>query len=1341
MFTVAVLTAAGAAVAWSMLHQTPDGRILAEGLAAFAALLLVWGLFSGSVDRSRRVKLDRAVDEEMGKKWGPGFARTVGVYEKPWYLLCGETGVGKTAALRAGRLPMAIGPDGQPVTDASQGMNGTFMFDWWFFDDAVVLDSAGDLIANPDERWSAFLDRIRDARPARPINGMILSVSAEDLLGDVETVREKAVLLARQVEVARQRLHVRFPLYLLVTKSDLITGFSDYFPAGSDLKSSFQILGWSNPQDPRRDDGATPPSAVRAGLEGVVTDLRRRRSLSMARTTTARTDADHRIDHLDEMFAFPAAVAACLDNIEEFTAKLLAGSGTVAPPFLRGVYFTSALRTGDALDVELRNAFGVEQLPAGRRKPSDRAFFLRDLLLEKIVPEAGMVAPLQDVVTANSRRTRTVIGVSAMAALAVIAVTALGFRKTVGRVENDRNFWKTIETKDGAPMALQVFGPDGSWHGGDKLPSGQTVLATQMQAAELSGSVVASSLLPLSAELDHDRKEAHADLFRETVLVPSLTPAPPAADAPPDRVAVITKLLTDTQTPDPIPVQKLRDDAKTLVETGTSSAADRPKLLELIKTGVPARDDSGNPAAAVRLTNADRARIATACAAWVEKYTANRKEAVRVQLAQGRITLEQAHKLEMIDRRFGTAFGPDGTAAEQAAVVAELNAPIPAVNLSPVSTKPLEDSPELLELSEVVGSQKLTETGERMVAAAKVDRNNLADIRNQWYDAATGLPASSRQDNVKAADLATEINRINRDDLAPVDGKPAGKPAVVARLDRDRDVLATAAALADVKSRFDKIASPYPHPYFRLPAVLAGIDADIAQQVKPIGNGNDPASEAARRILKDAGQTARDGAWKHVIEFNGAGLGDVLVEGGATRRIDGTPTAIEANDLFLHVRVDAQAAPWLRAVLATNIAVRDAALPADPATRDAAGNYRYAIAAAFSKLAKEDLASWTACVAKQQKPDVQNWKLLQARLGANPDYATLAARLDTALAPDREAFGIFASAKQFPELAKDAAAQLDGLAPPVGAALDRDKAIVDFLNTAGFASAPAAEVRRRLLANPAATDRQITAATLSPSPARTTGVDPTPATASTSRFEPLLDRSIDLLVEDQRPKIADALSRIHDTAADTYPLVATGKKSWPGDTKTFRADLDLIAANGSSKVTTPLALRIRDLDVVTADWAEYLNYLNLLCDKLDKPITGSIKFEKEGGHGNWSYVAIAAVGKPMGRPFMYDRAMKPTPIDDVDELRKGLAVSLLSSPDRPTVVAEIVDTDQISRPWSLIRLAAQKQPVRLNVKSDEVTDKFYGVLVTTKLDGFDNLAVPSAVPDVAASSGEGRKSP
>ena len=75
-----------------------------------------------------------------------------------------------------------------------------------------------------------------------------------------------------------KQLRVRFPLYLVITKTDLVSGFSDYFPLSSDPAISSQILGWSNPQDLRVDDRPTRPGDVRDGLEGLVESLRARRS-------------------------------------------------------------------------------------------------------------------------------------------------------------------------------------------------------------------------------------------------------------------------------------------------------------------------------------------------------------------------------------------------------------------------------------------------------------------------------------------------------------------------------------------------------------------------------------------------------------------------------------------------------------------------------------------------------------------------------------------------------------------------------------------------------------------------------------------------------------------------------------------------------------------------------------------------------------------------------------------------------------------------------------------------------------------------------------------------------
>src|SRR5690606_37851226 len=93
-----------------------------------------------------------------------------------------------------------------------------------------------------ESRWISFLKRIRRYRHYRPINGVILALSAENLLNDTaDQTMEKAAHIARQFHLARQTLQIRFPVYVLVTKSDLIAGFSPFFSDTSDPRSQFQI--------------------------------------------------------------------------------------------------------------------------------------------------------------------------------------------------------------------------------------------------------------------------------------------------------------------------------------------------------------------------------------------------------------------------------------------------------------------------------------------------------------------------------------------------------------------------------------------------------------------------------------------------------------------------------------------------------------------------------------------------------------------------------------------------------------------------------------------------------------------------------------------------------------------------------------------------------------------------------------------------------------------------------------------------------------------------------------------------------------------------------------------
>ncbi|MBA5770716.1 hypothetical protein H3285_30195, partial [Escherichia coli] len=66
----------------------------------------------------------------------------------------------------------------------------------------------------------------------QPLNGAMLTISVADLLGASETERtQHAMVLRKRLLELRAQLGIRFPVYLLVTKADLLAGFAEYFGA------------------------------------------------------------------------------------------------------------------------------------------------------------------------------------------------------------------------------------------------------------------------------------------------------------------------------------------------------------------------------------------------------------------------------------------------------------------------------------------------------------------------------------------------------------------------------------------------------------------------------------------------------------------------------------------------------------------------------------------------------------------------------------------------------------------------------------------------------------------------------------------------------------------------------------------------------------------------------------------------------------------------------------------------------------------------------------------------------------------------------------------------------
>ncbi|RZI92304.1 MAG: type VI secretion system membrane subunit TssM, partial [Variovorax sp.] len=156
------------------------------------------------------------------------------LYDLPWYVFIGAPGAGKTTALVNSGLSFPLADKFGP--GAIRGVGGTRNCDWWFTDEAVLIDTAGRYTTQDSHQsedksaWEGFLALLKKSRPRRPLNGVFLTVSVADLLSQGAEARTTlaASIRARLLELDA-KLTTRLPVYVLVTKSDLLYGFTDYF--------------------------------------------------------------------------------------------------------------------------------------------------------------------------------------------------------------------------------------------------------------------------------------------------------------------------------------------------------------------------------------------------------------------------------------------------------------------------------------------------------------------------------------------------------------------------------------------------------------------------------------------------------------------------------------------------------------------------------------------------------------------------------------------------------------------------------------------------------------------------------------------------------------------------------------------------------------------------------------------------------------------------------------------------------------------------------------------------------------------------------------------------------
>ncbi|MGU3492590.1 type VI secretion system membrane subunit TssM [Xanthobacteraceae bacterium A53D] len=501
-------------------------------------------------ESSMRVLREQAIGTEAGRNY---------MIQLPWYMIVGPPGAGKTTILKNSGLnfPLADRMGEDPVS----GIGGTRYCDWWFSEEAVLIDTAGryttqDVNSEVDKAaWRGFLELLRTHRPRRPINGIIVAISLADVIAGEFERKGHVEAIKRRLQELMRFFGMTMPVYVLFTKCDLISGFNEYF---DELDAVGREQVWGTTFDLEEAGGRHGAAEFDKRYKALVTRLESRLMHLLHQ--------ERNINRRCRMFTFPKEFASLREPLGAFITDIFKVSRFEMRPMLRGLYFTSGTQEGTPVDRLLGAMSRSYGLAEPRRVPfsgNGKTFFIKRLLADVVFAEQELVGVNRKL----ERRLSAIQGLGYVTAIGIGLVLASGW--ILGSAQSEVRIGEAKVAIDDLDTSLKRLPQSPTV--GDLLPTLNAAAGIDEIAGKGSGWLDVGGLgLAASPRLASAADRAYDDLLVSRLL-PSFTRG------------LETRIDEDTRQATPAALDDLRSALRLYLMLGEPTRFDRPTMLAFAK--------------------------------------------------------------------------------------------------------------------------------------------------------------------------------------------------------------------------------------------------------------------------------------------------------------------------------------------------------------------------------------------------------------------------------------------------------------------------------------------------------------------------------------------------------------------------------------------------------------------------------------------------------------------------------------------------------------------------------------------------------------------------------------